>query len=336
MAVDPNDLFVSPDFRFVGGRLEKITGDLKPVDSNDLANVGPVFLAAIAAAGVRQLVAADFAGYPFNTTELWVPLGINGVDVRLPADAANGCVGGARINVLKPPGSAYSYTLSSPTHGILYPGGSVVANFSIPSSTDPSSWQLVFDSTLNAWRVLSIQQANGAIWERLLNDLAVSTAKLQDNAITAIKIAAGAVTPSKLSPLRRELLLSGTVTNPTLLTLTADTTIGTWPAVTSNAQEVPEAGKYRVLAYATITTTLATNPSIRALELVINGSLTGKQFARGVRHSATVGDDMELAPLEQVITITNPATEKIGITTSAGTITISGGPARLVIEKVSN
>ncbi len=325
MAVDPNDLFVSPDFRFVGGRLEKITGDLKPVDSNDLANVGPVFLAAIAAAGVRQLVAADFAGYPFNMTELWVPLGINGVDVRLPADAANGCVGGARINVLKPPGSAYSYTLSSPTHGILYPGGSVVANFSIPSSTDPSSWQLVFDSTLNAWRVLSIQQANGAIWERLLND----------NAITASKIAAGAVTPSKNSMIYRELNLTAAALNAgAFFTLSALRTEGTWAAVVGGTgQAVPEAGKYKVKATLTIDTTATTNPLTRAAEIYVNSIVVpNSQVARGTRFSAIPADQFTLSPWERLLTLA--ANDVVSVSPTAGTWNASTGS--LTIEKVSN
>lgn len=350
MPVNPNDLYVSTDFRFVGGRLEKVTGDLKPVDANDLANYGPLFIASIVAAGVRQLVAADFGGRPFDSTELFVPIGITGPDVRLPADAANGCVAGARINVIKPPGSSYGYTLSSPTHGILVPGGTVVTTLAIPATVDPSSWELTFDSVLAAWRVLSLQNGSASVWERILADLSVSTAKLQDNAITTIKIAAlqvttaklaaGAVTPSKCSPLRRELLISATgVSSGTELGLTADTTIGTWPAVTSGLrQEVPEAGKYRVQAFMNITTTSTVNPTTRAAELYVNAVATGRQLCRGTRWNATAADEFQLSPiLDQTITIATPASERLSLSPTSGTwSTAAPTTNRFVIEKVSD
>ncbi|UOF80401.1 hypothetical protein [Caudoviricetes sp.] len=141
------------------------------------------------------------------------------------------------------------------------------------------------------------------------------------------------VTPNKLAPREMEIAISGTSTGTaSLFTLTQTISNGTWPAISSNAQVVPEAGLYEISASGRVTCTSANSPQSSSFDLYLNGVLSAP-IAFGYRYSSTITHELMLAPMPKLVRFTTPASEAISIRQGLNVTAVSG--CRLRIRKVA-
>lgn len=155
--------------------------------------------------------------------------------------------------------------------------------------------------------------------------------------IATAGIASGAVTADKQTALSRSVALSGTsVAAGSALTLTADKTVGSWAAISSNAQAVPEAGTYEITCQARMSFASATNPSVGFIDLYVNGSVYATfaaTVAAGARFSAGTSDTVWLSGNPLIVTLA--ANDAISFRPAGQTMTSIGSQSRANIRKIA-
>lgn len=142
------------------------------------------------------------------------------------------------------------------------------------------------------------------------------------------------ITPNKRGQLIRTYNLSASaIATGATIGIAAVETSGTWPAVASNRQEVPEAGLYEISIY-----TQATNSNTGARvysSIQTNKNAILQCLTEGTRFSATAADSVPVSG-SCFIRITTPASELIDFKSANGVGTMTlGSNSRAVIRKVS-
>ncbi len=171
-----------------------------------------------------------------------------------------------------------------------------------------------------------------------LNDNAITALKIATDAVTTIKIQAGAVTFAKRSELIVQLALTGTPANASPYTIAQDKTIGTWPAISGTTeQQVPEAGEYMIDICGAAETSLTTNPIEIIVGPAINSVVTPGIACRNRRFSAVATDRVGINGTLGPFTIATPASQKFSFQNlTPGTNTQTPTTLKAVIRKVSN
>lgn len=143
------------------------------------------------------------------------------------------------------------------------------------------------------------------------------------------------VTPDMMAPLFREYTATlASSPSGTTVTIAAGETVGTWAAVASNRQVVPEAGLYEIEFFAE-GTTAATTLFGWWLDLGINGTTSSIRLALAYKEATGAAGN---APLTGKCRyrITNPATQAISaITASGGANTSINSSGRMTIRKIA-
>jgi len=142
------------------------------------------------------------------------------------------------------------------------------------------------------------------------------------------------ITPNKRAQiLRTYTLTASALASAATITIAAVETSGTWAAVASNRQQVPEAGLYEITVYAQATNTNTGARVYSGIQVTRNAI---NQFANeGTRFSTAAIDSIPIVG-SCFVRITTPASELIDFRTvlSAGTVTFDSS-SRAVIRKVA-
>ncbi len=141
------------------------------------------------------------------------------------------------------------------------------------------------------------------------------------------------VTPDMTAPLIRSYTVtSTTITAGNAFPIVADQTVGTWAAVSSSAQVVPEAGLYEVSFVGSMRVNDTTSGAETAILLQQN-AVTVATVGRGARAGTSTAVVCDFASGSYLVRITTPASEALRITADRNIL--DNVFARVIIRKVA-